>query len=359
VRRQRYDDAGNLVEEAFFDGNHSGVVPKDKTFASVRHRFDARQRLVESSFFDAAGAPGKGPDGVATVRYQRDAYGHATEMAYFDGSGAPVASTAGKLVVRSRYDDAGRLTEERFLDPAGATRIAADGCAGHRTKYDSHGRVAEESCLDTGDGVTLGSEGWATRRTLRDARGNAVYVTTYGPDGALHNSKDGFARHTLHYDERNLVDETAFFDALGKPFQDARSSKGYGYEFSVDPVTSRFAPGLAARASMDERGRLPPETIQAIVRQALPTLDDCYTAGLSRDQKLEGVVRAKFVIAPGGAVSQTGEDHSRFPDKAVVACVLDVVGKLTFPKRSAPGTVTVLYPVQFTPPPPSVRGRRP
>ncbi|MDB5216089.1 MAG: uncharacterized protein JWO86_4016, partial [Myxococcaceae bacterium] len=61
IRKLRYDDVGNLIEEAFFDGEHHPVAPRDTAYASIRSRFDARQRLTETSYLDASGAPGKGP----------------------------------------------------------------------------------------------------------------------------------------------------------------------------------------------------------------------------------------------------------------------------------------------------------
>ena len=222
IRKLRWDDVGNLIEEAFFDGDHKPITPRDSSFASSRNRFDARQRLVETSYLDGTGAPAKGPEGVAVVRYLRDAYGRATETSYFDGSGVATLSNDGKMVVRSRFDDRGRLGEELFLGADGALRLAKDGCAGRRTKYDSQGRRAEEQCLATKDGVALSTDGWATRRTIHDARGNAVDVATFGADGALRADKDGVARRRTRFDERNLPLETSFFDTDDKPTHDKR-----------------------------------------------------------------------------------------------------------------------------------------
>jgi serine/threonine protein kinase len=222
LRRVRYDDFGNVVEESFFDGAHEPIVPKGLPYSSMKQRFDARHRLVESSYFDLRGAPAKGPDGAAVVRYKRDGYGRAIETSYFDGSGEPSPSEAGRIVVRAKYDDAGRLIDERFVDASGAPRTASDGCAGHHTKLDPLGHKLEESCLDAKDAPTLSADGWALRRTLHDARGNDVEVTTYGPDGTLRADKAGIARRQNRFDERNLLLETMLFDAKGKPAHDQR-----------------------------------------------------------------------------------------------------------------------------------------
>jgi YD repeat-containing protein len=247
MRRLRYDDLGNMVEEAFFDGDHHPTPPKGAAYASVVSRLDARQRLVETAYLDAGGAPAKGPEGVASIRYKRDAYGHAVETSYVDGSGVPTASVDGKMIVRTTYDDAGRVSEELFVDAAGAPLLAKDGCAGHRAKYDRLGRKLEESCLDGKGGLALGVNGWATHRTLWDARGNPVDESTYGPDGALHADKDGVARRKNTYDERNLLRETALFDAADKPVHNLRGA--HAMRFAYDDSGKRVG-----ETAVDEKG---------------------------------------------------------------------------------------------------------
>jgi serine/threonine protein kinase len=248
LRKLRYDDVGNLIEEAFFDGEHHPAMPRDTAYASIRSRFDARQRLVETSYLDASGAPGKGPEGVATVRYQRDTYGRAVETATFDGSGVAAPASDGKVVVRAKFDDRGRLAEELFVGSDGAPRLAKDGCAGRRTRYDAQGHKSEESCLGPKDGLALSIEGWASKRTLRDARGNPVDVSTYGVDGALRADRDGVARRRTRFDERNLALETALFDGADKPTHDKQgvSLRRYTYDESGKQIGS---------TALDERGK--------------------------------------------------------------------------------------------------------
>jgi len=247
IRRLRYDEMGNLVEEAFFDGEHRPTPLKDTAYASVVRRFDARQRLVETAYFDVAGAPARGPEGVAAVRYVRDGYGHALETAYVDGTGAAAPSTEGKLVVRTRYDDAGRPVDELFVDASGALHASKDGCAGHRTKYDALGRKVEESCVDTKGQVGTSSDGWAIRRTLHDARGNAVDEATYGPEGALLADADGVARRRHQFDERNLLRETTFFDASDRPTHDRRRVHAIRFEYGESGKRT-------GKTELDEKG---------------------------------------------------------------------------------------------------------
>lgn len=250
IRKLLWDDVGNLVEEAFFDGDRRPIAPAGAGYTTMRSRFDARQRLVETTYLDGNGAPAKGPEGVAIVRYQRDPYGRAVETSFFDGSGVATISNEGKMIVRARFDDRGRFAEERFVGPDGAPRVARDGCTGHRTKYDAQGRRTEESCLDAkAEGVAVSAEGWAIRRTIHDGRGNPVDVATYGADGALRADKDGVARRRMKFDGRNLAVETSFFDAADKPAHDRRG-------VALVKVTYDESGKQTGEISMDERGKV-------------------------------------------------------------------------------------------------------
>ncbi len=248
VRRVRYDEVGNVVEESTFDGGHAAVPLKGTAYASVRHRFDPRQRLVETSYFDATGAPAAGSDGVATIRYKRDAYGRSTETSYFDRTGSPAPSRDGKVVVRATFDAAGRRTEERFIDAAGSPRSATDGCSGRRFKYDVVGRRVEDACLGPKGDLALSTDGFAMQRIVHDGRGNDVEVSTYGVDGQPCLDKEGIAKRRSRYDERNQVVETTYFDAGDGPTRDKR-----GVHRMVFAYTDAGKPLPAAY--FDERGR--------------------------------------------------------------------------------------------------------
>lgn len=95
-------------------------------------------------------------------------------------------------------------------------------------------------------------------------------------------------------------------------------------------------------------GRLPPEVIQRIVRQNQGRFRACYEDGLSRDPKLEGRVSVRFVIGQDGTVSSVTSNGSDLPDPKVVACVVRVFDRMTFPAPEG-GIVSVSYPLMFRP----------
>lgn len=114
------------------------------------------------------------------------------------------------------------------------------------------------------------------------------------------------------------------------------------------------------------KGRLPPEVIQKVVRDNFGGMRKCYEDGLRTDAKLKGKITTRFVIERDGHVSSAADIHDapapgplekeilpqpkdpRFPDAAVVDCVVGRFAALTFPQPQG-GIVTVVYPIIFSP----------
>jgi hypothetical protein len=93
-------------------------------------------------------------------------------------------------------------------------------------------------------------------------------------------------------------------------------------------------------------GRLPPESIQRIVRQNFGRYRACYEAGLRKDPGLAGRVVVHFVIGRDGTVGAVSNGGSDLPDAAVIACILRGFSGLSFPQPEG-GIVTVTYPIVF------------
>ncbi len=125
------------------------------------------------------------------------------------------------------------------------------------------------------------------------------------------------------------------------------SGHGVGHVGRMGHVTRAYTCRLCYDAALIS-GRLPPETIQRIVRQNFGRFRACYEAGLTRNPSLAGTVRARFVIGRDGAVSNVGDGGSSMPDPAVTSCVIRAFYGLSFPQPEG-GIVTVVYPIAFSP----------
>jgi hypothetical protein len=132
-------------------------------------------------------------------------------------------------------------------------------------------------------------------------------------------------------------------------------------------VIPKPAPSSKAVELLSNRS-LAPEVIQKIVRSNFGAMRKCYEDGLRKDPNLAGTVSVRFVIALDGRVSSAHDIHDspppnalerkpepleerlRFPDQAVVDCVVSAFAALTFPHPKN-GIVTVVYPIVFSPSP--------
>ena len=95
-------------------------------------------------------------------------------------------------------------------------------------------------------------------------------------------------------------------------------------------------------------GRLPPETIQRVVRQNHSRFRLCYEKSLMTNPNLTGRVGVRFVIGSDGRVTHVADVGSDLPDPSVVSCVSHAFYDISFPKPEG-GIVTVVYPIAFQP----------
>jgi hypothetical protein len=95
-------------------------------------------------------------------------------------------------------------------------------------------------------------------------------------------------------------------------------------------------------------GRIPPEVIQRIVRENFYKFRICYEAGLARNDRLQGIIEARFVITLEGTVIHVEDEGSNLPDAEVRECVFKTFRDLKFPAPEG-GIVVVIYPIMLSP----------
>lgn len=105
------------------------------------------------------------------------------------------------------------------------------------------------------------------------------------------------------------------------------------------------APQLRMGATM-VTGRLPPESVQRIVRQNFGRLRGCYDEHLHGAEAFEGRVSVAFVIGVDGRVRDATLRSSPARNEAFHGCLLAAFRSLTFPAHDT-GTIHVLYPLVF------------
>lgn len=138
---------------------------------------------------------------------------------------------------------------------------------------------------------------------------------------------------------------------------DGDCAYGLGSIGHIGRASGRLARGHQTRApvlrcgnedcSVAVNGRLPPESIQRVVRQNFGRLRGCYESGLHRNPSLEGRIAVKFVIDRSGAVNFASVSERDLQDAEVARCVAMRFQDMTFPQPEG-GIVTVTYPIAFS-----------
>jgi hypothetical protein len=120
------------------------------------------------------------------------------------------------------------------------------------------------------------------------------------------------------------------------------------------PETVGHGPPIAASsspaqvASKPGVGRLEPDAVKRVVRQAAGQFRLCYEATLRTSPGLSERMSVRFIIARDGSVHDAKVASSTVADSTTAPCVVAAFAKLTFPPPDG-GIVTVVYPISFSP----------
>ncbi|HMA96559.1 MAG TPA: AgmX/PglI C-terminal domain-containing protein, partial [Polyangiaceae bacterium] len=116
----------------------------------------------------------------------------------------------------------------------------------------------------------------------------------------------------------------------------------------LEAIEVRTRPPTCRCDRMHVSGRLPPETIQRIVRLNHGRFRGCYHQALLSKPTLAGRVAVRFVIGPVGQVTSVRDEGSTLESPATTRCILEAFSRLEFPMPEG-GDVTVVYPLRLTP----------
>ncbi len=135
---------------------------------------------------------------------------------------------------------------------------------------------------------------------------------------------------------------------IGTIGHDGNGEPGMGFDRGRPSGSHRTSAPRLRMGQVNVSGRLPPQTIQRVVRQNFARLRSCYEHGLLSNPGLTGRVGVRFVIGRDGAVANVANVGSDLPDPKVIDCVSRAFYDITFPKPEG-GVVSVTYPIVFQP----------
>jgi hypothetical protein len=89
------------------------------------------------------------------------------------------------------------------------------------------------------------------------------------------------------------------------------------------------------------------EVIRRVIRTRMNEIRFCYEKGLMQEADLEGKLVVSFLILRDGRVTAVTPRESSIGNAAVVRCVVEAVGRLTFPVPPSASVAQVTYPFVF------------
>ena len=107
------------------------------------------------------------------------------------------------------------------------------------------------------------------------------------------------------------------------------------------PVVEIASTGLVVSKEIDK------EVIRRVIRARMNEIRFCYEKGLMQQPDLEGKLVVSFLIRRDGQVTAVAPRESSIADAAVVRCVVEAVGRLSFPVPPSANVAQVTYPFVF------------
>lgn len=107
------------------------------------------------------------------------------------------------------------------------------------------------------------------------------------------------------------------------------------------PVVDVAPNGLVVSKEIDK------EVIRRVIRTRMNEIRFCYEKGLLQEPNLEGKLVVSFLILRDGRVTAVAPRESSIANTAVVRCVVEAVGRLSFPVPPSASVAQVTYPFVF------------
>ena len=222
---REYDEAGNVIEERYFDAAFEPVSCKDG-YEAIRRKYNGKQQVIYEAYYDHSGQPMTNNKGLFQIAYEYDGKGNISREAYFDGDGQPMMNSTGVYQTSYEYNENGQKTREQYYNGEGRPMCCPGGYAGIRVSYTSQGEVmATRYYNENGKMILTPGREYAyeiiiPQETEETAAGNSAVrtfrVEYHGTDGELINLSYGYASILRKTDDQGRNIEEVFFDKDGQ-----------------------------------------------------------------------------------------------------------------------------------------------
>jgi YD repeat-containing protein len=169
--RSSYDERGNLVRVACLDQQGQAAIADDGDYAAWEIHYDDKGRVAEYTYYDKDRQPATGPEGAFRVAYGYDTDDNMTSIAYFSAKGQQTVGGSGYHKQISTFKD-GREVRTEYVGVDSKPVVLGGGYATIERKFDARGNEEQTAYLDAKKhSVRNQYEGYAVKRASFDACG--------------------------------------------------------------------------------------------------------------------------------------------------------------------------------------------
>lgn len=212
--RYLYDDLGNVIAGEAFDAAGAPINLETEGWQRYTGKYDDRGNLVEEAVWMADGSPGK-RQGCHRLQYSYDE--RRIRIACLDQQGqAAVADDGDYAAWEIHYDDKGRVAEFTFYDKDRQPTTGPGGAFREVDGYDTNDNVTAVAFFSADGEPTVGSSGYHKQISTFEG-GREVHTEYVGVDGKPVVLGGGYVAIERRYDSRGNEERLVYLGAGGSP----------------------------------------------------------------------------------------------------------------------------------------------
>ena len=216
VHRYEYDDAENAVTWSTYD-SHGELYAFDGSIAVHRTVYDGNDRDIEHAYYGVDGEPTTDARGAHIVQFSYDDNDYPVKMRFLDPERMPACDHTGISTQVWEYDERGNVVWEAFYDEGGAPALGIDRAFAWATDWDQQSRTAERRRCDESGQLSEDGDGIAVRRWEYVDDENKVVLTHFNEAYEPATDSDGAYGWQVLEDESGMTLERTALDADGVP----------------------------------------------------------------------------------------------------------------------------------------------
>lgn len=249
-----YDERGNRIKDYPIGTNGKLAAGK----LEERSRYDDRDNVVESSYFNAAGKPALCDEGYHRLAAKYNSNNQCIQVEYYGTDGLLKNVKNQNFAVRkSEYDNRGNRISEVYFKQDGTRGTDKSKVHKYYNQYDKVVNKVSHQISFGVDGKPVAANGISPEGRLEyDKRGNCVKIVCYDGYGKKVNGQHNWCEQRFTYDDAGLQTSFAYYDINGKPVIDksTKCHKTMRTYNSMREISTETYYGVDGRQMLSEVG---------------------------------------------------------------------------------------------------------